>query len=141
MVRFIYSFFSLFLLGFSLSFSQSGTLKGRVIDGVNAESLPMVNISLLKDGAIIDGTSSDMDGYYTIKPIPPGTYTIEASFIGYQKTIVNNVLISPNKITSGNFELLPENTELGTVNVIESSVPLIDPDKSGSVKTKEQITA
>ena len=28
-----------------------------------------INISLLKDGAIIDGTSSDMDGYYTIKPI------------------------------------------------------------------------
>ena len=80
----------------------------------------MVNISLYKDGALIDGTSSDIDGYYTIKPIPPGTYTVEASFIGYQKTIMNNVLISPNKITAGNFELSPENTELGTVNIIES---------------------
>ena len=69
------------------------------------------------------------------------TYTVEASFIGYQKTIVKNILISPNKITAGNFELLPENTELGTVNIIESTVPLIDPDKSGAVKTKEQITA
>ena len=36
---------------------------------------------------------------------------------------------------------MPESTELGTVNIIESSVPLIDPDKSGAVKTKEQITA
>ena len=45
------------------------------------------------------------------------------------------------KLHAGNFELLPENTELGTVNIIESSVPLIDPDKSGAVKTKEQITA
>ena len=101
----------------------------------------MVNITLLQDGSIISGASSDMDGYYTIKPIPPGKYTVEASFIGYQKTIVNNVLISPNKITAGNYELLPESTELGTVNIIESSVPLIDPDKSGAVKTKEQITA
>ena len=141
MIRFSYTFFVLFFLSFSFAFSQSGTLKGRVIDGTNAESIPMVNIALLQDGAIIDGTSTDMDGYYTIKPIPPGKYTVEASFIGYQKTIVKNVLISPNKITAGNFELIPENTELGTVNIIESSVPLIDPDKSGAVKTKEQITA
>ena len=72
MVRFSYTFFALFLLSFSFTFSQSGTLKGRVIDGTNAESIPMVNISLLQDGAIIDGTSSDMDGYYTIKPIQKG---------------------------------------------------------------------
>ena len=66
MIRFSYTFFVLFFLSFSFSFSQSGTLKGRVIDGTNAESIPMVNISLYKDGALIDGTSSDMDGYYTI---------------------------------------------------------------------------
>ena len=136
MIRFNFTFFSIFFLIFSYSFSQSGTLKGRIIDGSNGESIPMVNITLLQDGSIISGASSDMDGYYTIKPIPPGKYTVEASFIGYQKTIVNNVLISPNKITAGNYELLPESTELGTVNIIESSVPLIDPDKSGAVKTK-----
>ena len=139
MIRFNFTFFSIFFLIFSYSFSQSGTLKGRIIDGSNGESIPMVNITLLQDGSIISGASSDMDGYYTIKPIPPGKYTVEASFIGYQKTIVNNVLISPNKITAGNYELLPESTELGTVNIIESSVPLIDRDKSGAVKTKEQI--
>ncbi|MBH75757.1 MAG: hypothetical protein CMP68_01125 [Flavobacteriales bacterium] len=141
MIRFNFTFFSIFFLIFSYSFSQSGTLKGRIIDGSNGESIPMVNITLLQDGSIISGASSDMDGYYTIKPIPPGKYTVEASFIGYQKTVVNNVLISPNKITAGNYELLPESTELGTVNIIESTVPLIDPDKSGAVKTKEQITA
>ena len=68
MIRFSYTFFVLFFLSFSFAFSQSGTLKGRVIDGTNAESIPMVNIALLQDGAIIDGTSTDMDGYYTIKP-------------------------------------------------------------------------
>ena len=91
MARFNFTYFTLFFLLFSFSFSQSGTLKGRIIDGTNAESIPMVNISLLQDGAIVGGTSSDMDGYYSIKPIPPGKYTVEASFIGYQKTIVNNV--------------------------------------------------
>ena len=54
MIRFSYTFFVLFFLSFSFSFSQSGTLKGRVIDGTNAESIPMVNISLYKDGALID---------------------------------------------------------------------------------------
>ena len=68
----------------------------------------MVNISLYKDGALIDGTSSDKDGYYTIKPIPPGTYTVEVSFIGYNTIIQNNVLISPNKIKPSFYEDLEE---------------------------------
>ena len=70
MIRFNFTFFSIFFLIFSYSFSQSGTLKGRIIDGSNGESIPMVNITLLQDGSIISGASSDMDGYYTIKPIP-----------------------------------------------------------------------
>ena len=47
----------------------------------------MVNITLLQDGSIISGASSDMDGYYTIKPIPPGKYYFEASLLAIKKQL------------------------------------------------------
>ena len=100
----------------------------------------MASVALLQDGVIINGTSTDFDGYYTIKPIPPGTYNVRVSFIGYQAQEMEKVVLSPNKISVQNFNL-SAGEELQEVQLIESDVPLIDPDKSGSIKTKEQITA
>ena len=91
-------FFIVFLASFG-AFAQSGTLKGKVIDAMTGETIPMANIVVKLDGATVIGGASDFDGNYTIKPINPGTYTIEVSFIGYSTIVQNNVLISPNKIT------------------------------------------
>tara|TARA_B100001287_G_scaffold76985_1_gene64031 strand:+ start:1914 stop:5687 length:3774 start_codon:yes stop_codon:yes gene_type:complete len=123
------------------AFSQSGTLKGKVTDASTGETIPMANIVVKLDGATIIGGASDFDGDFTIKPISPGTYTVEVSFIGYNTIIQNNVLISPNKITFTDYELKVSTNELTEVQVIEYDVPLIDADKSGSTKTAEQITS
>ena len=140
MYRFIYSSLLLFCISISVTFSQNATLKGRVIDNSTGESIPMASVALLQDGVIINGTSTDFDGYYTIKPIPPGTYNVRVSFIGYQAQEMDKVVLSPNKISVQNFNL-SAGEELQEVVIIESDVPLIDPDKSGSIKTKEQIAA
>ena len=75
------------------AFSQSGTLKGKVTDASTGETIPMANIVVKLDGATVIGGASDFDGDFTIKPITPGTYTVEVSFIGYNTIIQNNVLI------------------------------------------------
>ena len=53
---------------------------------------------------------------------------------------MDKVVLSPNKISVQNFNL-SAGEELQEVVIIESDIPLIDPDKSGSIKTKEQIAA
>ena len=138
MNRFVSSFLFLFCISISVSLSQNATLKGRVIDSATGESLPTASVALLQDGVIISGTSTDFDGYYTIKPIPPGTYNLRVSFIGYQAQEMEKVVLSPNKISVQNFNL-SSGEQLQEVKLIDSAVPLIDPDKSGSIKTKEQI--
>ena len=80
-------------------FAQSGTLKGTVSDATTGETIPMANIVVQLDGATVIGGASDFDGNYTIKPITPGTYSVEVSFVGYSTVVQTNVLISPNKIT------------------------------------------
>ena len=84
MYRFISSFLFFFCISITVSLSQNATLKGRVIDNSTGESLPYASVALLQDGVPINGASTDMDGYFTIKPIPPGTYNVRVSFIGYQ---------------------------------------------------------
>ena len=121
--------------------AQSGSLKGTVSDAMTGETIPMANVIVKADGATIIGGASDFDGNFTLKPINPGRYSVEVSFIGYATMIQTNVLISPNKITFLDYKLSTESSVLTEVQVIEYDVPLIDADKSGSTKTKEQITA
>ena len=88
----------LFLIVFFTSlnvFAQSGTLKGKVTDAMTGETIPMANVVVKMDGATIIGGASDFDGNFTIKPITPGTYSVEISFIGYNTIIQNTKLKTP----------------------------------------------
>ena len=74
----------LFTIGIVLSanllvFSQSGALKGKVLDKVTREPLPFVNIVVEVGGTNVGGSASDLDGNFMIKPIPPGKYDVKAT--------------------------------------------------------------
>ena len=102
--------FGIFLLvvGFSFTASSqsgSGTLKGVVSDMNNEEPMAFANIVVFLNGNQVAGTTTDFDGKYTIKPINPGSYEVEFSFIGYTKQRVTGVKITSNKIRFVNAEL------------------------------------
>jgi len=81
-----------------MAFSQGGTLKGTIIDNDSKEPIPFANIVLEVGGTMVGGTSSDFDGNYTIKPIPPGTYDLKASSVGFQPVLITGVIINEGKI-------------------------------------------
>ncbi len=126
---------------YSIAQSQSGTLKGTITEFDTGESVPMANIVIELNGTVIDGAVADFDGQYTIKPIDPGRYTVKVSFIGFATKEISDVLVSSSKITFINAALKVESDVLGTVELVEYVVPLIDPDKTGTTLTKEAITA
>ena len=126
---------------YSIAQSQSGTLKGTITEFDTGEPVPMANIVIELNGSVIDGAVADFDGKYTIKPIDPGRYTVKVSFIGFATKEISDVLISSNKITFIKAALKIESDVLGEVELVEYVVPLIDPDKTGTTKTKEEITA
>ena len=64
-----------------LKLLASGQLVGNVIDARTKQSLPGANIQVL---GTIQGTSTDHNGNFIIERIPPGTYSIRASMIGYR---------------------------------------------------------
>ena len=80
-----------FVLYSTLSFAQTGTLQGTIIDAMTNEPIPFANVVLTKNGNQSAGTTTDFDGKYTIKPIDPGTYNIKATFVGYQTKEITGV--------------------------------------------------
>lgn len=59
--------------------AEMATIRGRVIDG-QENILPGASIYIEN---LKTGTISDIDGFYTLSNLKPGTYTIRISYVGY----------------------------------------------------------
>ncbi|HBB92654.1 MAG TPA: hypothetical protein DC042_13300 [Bacteroidales bacterium] len=124
-------------------FAQSGTLKGKVIDKASGEPIPFAAVQIVGkvgDLAIV-GTQSDIDGNYTLKPIPAGKWMLEARCVGYNSLQMENVVVKADKIDMLNLELSTKTEQIAEVQVIAYKVPLIDKDntQTGETVTSEDI--
>lgn len=72
---------SALLISGTTAMAQDASVSGFVRDAETAEPLPYVNIVLEGSSR---GTTTDERGYYVIKKLPPGNYTLQISFIGYE---------------------------------------------------------
>ena len=117
-----------------------GRLKGKITDDTG-ETVPFANVIVEKGGTQVGGTSSDFDGNYDINPIPPGTYTLKASCIGYNAFQVNNIVIPANKITFYDIKMASGAINIGEVTVVDYEIPLISKDNTtqGASITSEEI--
>ncbi len=74
----------LFSLGFSIQ-AQEGSIRGNVLDKNSGEPIMFGNVYI--QGTTL-GTTTDLDGFFTITNIPVGTYKLVASYVGYDSTAV-----------------------------------------------------
>ena len=132
------------LAGGLLVFSQtgSGTIKGKLIDKKTKEPISFANIIVEVGGVQVGGSTSDFDGNFTIKPVPPGKVDLKASFVGYKPFMYRGIVIMPDKITFQNLELEASTTTLNEIEVVDYKVPLISKDQttSGGTVTSEEIS-
>jgi hypothetical protein len=80
------------------------TIRGQVTDNQSKQNLPYVNIIVLNTTPTL-GAVTDLDGYFEIKNVPIGRISIQATFIGYEPFIANNVELTSGKELILNFEL------------------------------------
>jgi hypothetical protein len=90
----------LFILGSNHINAQGsmGALKGQVL---NSEHEPVIGavVKVLQAGALIGGTSTDVDGLYTYKPLNAGTYEVLIASPETQSKKIINVRVSGEKTT------------------------------------------
>ena len=79
-----------------------GSIEGTIVDGTNGEPLPGVNILLI--GTVL-GTTTDLDGHYAIKRIPPGSYKLRITMMGYRRIESGEIIVRTNQPTLANFDM------------------------------------
>jgi hypothetical protein len=139
MLRKLYVTLTILFVGTALSYAQTGTLKGKILDKGNNETIPFANVIIEANGNQVGATTSNIDGEYTIKPIPPGNYTVKATYVGYQTQETKGVTIKADQTTYVDVKLTSGVQNLDEVEVVVYQEPLIDPDtKSGGTVTREE---
>ena len=93
------------LITTNLFAQNTGKIVGTVIDKETRAPLPGANV--LIEGTML-GAATDLDGKFLILRVPPGRYTLVVNFIGYQRTILQNVQVLTDLTTTANFELTTE---------------------------------
>ncbi len=129
-----------FLAATSFAYAQTGEIQGKVTDADTGEGIPFANVSLSVNGTLV-GAQTDFEGFYTIKPLPPGQYEVKISYVGYQEQVIQDVLGEADKITFLDVKLQEQTEMLDIVKVVAYRVPLLKADETatGATVTKEQI--
>jgi hypothetical protein len=95
------------------SFGQ-GIIQGKVSDRKTKESI--VGASVYIQGTTV-GSSTDINGNYSIKNVKPGTYNLIVSFVSYKNDTIRKVKVNNNVATKLDDELEEFTTQLSEVSV------------------------
>jgi len=101
------------LIGYSTTTAQNALVRGNVYDRDTGEPIIYCNVFLENT---TKGTTTDLDGFYTLANIEPGTYIVKATYIGYD-TARSEVIIKENSKINRNLYLSESSFNLGTVNI------------------------
>ncbi|MCB0473797.1 MAG: TonB-dependent receptor, partial [Flavobacteriaceae bacterium] len=105
-----------FLLWPVFSFSQTGVIKGKVIDAETGTTLVGATVLIESEFA---GAATDKNGIYSFTSLNAGSYYVEVMFLGYQKQTRLAVLGTQDTLTL-DFGLAPLTTKLTEVVVTAS---------------------
>ena len=115
------------------------SLGGKVVDDTG-EAVLFGNVALYKNGVLLSGGTTDIDGNYNLGNLDPGTYDVELSYTGFQTQRIAGVIIYAGKANKLD-ATLTAGVVLNEVVVVDYKVPLIEQDNTtqGGTVTSEQI--
>lgn len=120
-------FLSIFIL-INNSPAASGKISGTIKDSKTNE--PLIGANVVIEGTTM-GAASNIDGYYVILNIPPGTYKLKISMVGYASVEVEDVRVNIDQTT--NIDVILEPTSIQTKEVVVVAItPIVQPDIAGS---------
>jgi hypothetical protein len=106
----------------------TGKIAGIVEDESTGE--PLVGANVFIEGSTM-GSSTDQDGFYFIINVPPGTYSVTVSYVGYEKITQSEVLVMVDRTSEVKFSLNRALMEADAI-VVVADRPIIDQDVTGS---------
>ena len=136
-----------------LNSQTNGTLRGNLIDQTNVAPVSFAAVQIPE---LSKGTTSDLDGFFSLSELPAGTYLLEISFLGYQDTSLTvtiyanqisylRIPLSPGAIDLEGFELSARNqqaktnVQLATIQVDPADIKAL-PSTGGEADLAQYLT-
>jgi len=101
-IVFTLAFIALFIYQGATLAGITGKISGIITDAATGEPLPAVNIVI--EGTTLGG-AADNEGHYFIINIPPGTYSLQASMVGYTVESKTGIIVNVDHTTPVDFDL------------------------------------
>ncbi len=95
--------------------AQTGSIRGKVIDGKTGEEL--IGTTVVITGTTT-GTISDFDGNFSLDDLEPGTYSITVSYVSYDSQVFPDVVVRPGEVSLLNIQLNEAQLALEEVQVV-----------------------
>lgn len=129
-----------FLLTLSPCFAiaQNATIRGLVTDQTNNEEL--VGASIFLQGTTT-GASTNLDGRYEIKNIPPGTYTLVARYISYKEQQFHDVRLQAGQVLEIDIELESDAFLMEGVTVVARRTTGTDIAMLSAIRSSEMVVS
>ncbi len=98
------------------------TIRGQIKDQQSGMPLPGATV-LLIDSEPMNGTVSDIDGYFSLSGVPVGRQSIQVSMLGYDPILLNNLVITSAKEAYLEVAMLERVDQLDEVVVTADNAP------------------
>ncbi|GAB4366696.1 MAG: hypothetical protein Kow0042_06770 [Calditrichia bacterium] len=124
----LWVFFLVLIGGITMGYGGTkGKIAGIVIDATSKE--PLIGANIVVEETTL-GAASDEMGFFAVLNVPPGTYVVTASMIGYRTVQIQKVVVNSDLTTNLKFEL--EQTAIeGDVVVVTAERPVLQKDITG----------
>lgn len=101
---------------------KHGIIKGKILDAETKTPMEYANVAVYRklDSKLITGGISDAKGTFEIDDLPYDIYFVEAGFVGFEKTTIQDVKIIPNSssVDLGEIVLAVNQTHVTEVEVV-----------------------
>ncbi len=116
-MRHIYLILCCIFMGQFTQAQITQTIRGTIIDKDDQQPLIGVAIGVIKGDSVLASTSTDESGVFRLPNIPVGRINIAASYIGYKKVYMSNVILNTGKELILNIEMESSVAALDEVEV------------------------
>ncbi len=96
---------------------NTALLVGTVRDKASQEVLIGATVKIENTGL---GATTDTEGNFRIAGVPPKSYTLTASYLGYETSTRYNIVLTTGNVAIQNFELEAESSKLGEVVISQN---------------------